>query len=58
MIGIKKDLRGQGLGRRQANKAANQAINEYQTAVEEKFQATQIGVKATSKRVEVLLSVV
>jgi RHS repeat-associated protein len=53
---IAADLREQGLGRRQANKAANQAVDRYKAALEEGFQATEIGVKVTGKAVDVTLS--
>ncbi|MBA3704321.1 MAG: hypothetical protein H0W84_00020 [Bacteroidetes bacterium] len=55
---IASDLREQGLGRRQANKAANQAVDKYKTALNEGFQATEIGVKVTGKTVDVTLSTV
>ena len=55
---IAKDLREQGLGRRQANKAANRAVNKYQAGLEEGFKATQIGIKVTGKTVDVSLSAV
>jgi hypothetical protein len=55
---IAKDLGNQGLGRREAAKAANKAIDKYKKGLDEGFKADHISVKVVGETVSVTLSAV